>query len=245
MNSLFYWHNELVNIWTHLLPGCIYIALLLEQLFVGSFNSWDDIMYMFMLTSVMYAYLSSALFHCLVCHSEEIALWSVRCDMVGIVAHLVGMCAYIIHSMWKCDPYRMKTAFARIALTFAVLTYACTTKEFTNKRYKAVKPIPFIIFGIVLMYPMWVWAADPTIVGETSGLKDTVIALCTASWCFLLLSVCFYVARFPERWFPGQYDFLGSSHQIFHSLVVVSSSCALLASHIVRQDEWCPVGDVS
>jgi adiponectin receptor len=37
-----------------------------------------------------------------------------------------------------------------------------------------------------------------------------------------------YAARVPEKWSPGKYDIWGSSHQIFHVLVVLAA-----ASHLV------------
>ena len=35
-------------------------------------------------------------------------------------------------------------------------------------------------------------------------------------------------ARIPERWMPGTFDLVGSSHQIFHVLVVMAA-----CSHLV------------
>lgn len=32
----------------------------------------------------------------------------------------------------------------------------------------------------------------------------------------------FFVSRFPERVWPGKFDIWGSSHQVFHVLVVVA-----------------------
>jgi adiponectin receptor len=37
-----------------------------------------------------------------------------------------------------------------------------------------------------------------------------------------------YAARVPEKWSPGKYDIWGSSHQIFHVLVVLAAT-----SHLV------------
>jgi adiponectin receptor len=37
-----------------------------------------------------------------------------------------------------------------------------------------------------------------------------------------------YAARVPEKWSPGKYDIWGSSHQIFHVLVVLAAG-----SHLV------------
>jgi len=40
-----------------------------------------------------------------------------------------------------------------------------------------------------------------------------------------ILGAAIYAARVPERFYPGKFDILGSSHQIFHVLVV----CAAVA----------------
>lgn len=52
------------------------------------------------------------------------------------------------------------------------------------------------------------------------------------SWVVLqgALYICgagIYAARVPEKWHPGQYDVIGSSHQIFHLFVVAAA-----ASHL-------------
>lgn len=36
-----------------------------------------------------------------------------------------------------------------------------------------------------------------------------------------------YAARVPERWKPGQFDLFGSSHQIFHVLVLLAAAAHL------------------
>lgn len=43
-----------------------------------------------------------------------------------------------------------------------------------------------------------------------------------------------YAMRIPEKWSPGRYDLYGSSHQIFHFLVVAAA-----ASHLVGLVKVC------
>lgn len=43
-----------------------------------------------------------------------------------------------------------------------------------------------------------------------------------------MLGAGIYAARVPEKWSPGRFDIWGSSHQIFHVLVVMAA-----ASHLV------------
>ncbi|RUS25486.1 hypothetical protein BC938DRAFT_472082 [Jimgerdemannia flammicorona] len=90
LKSLFYLHNEWVNIWSHLLGAIGFIILLFVTYYVvfqplSETLRWTDI-------AVFYAFLAGAItclglsasFHTYMCHSEGAsAMWN-RCDYVGI-----------------------------------------------------------------------------------------------------------------------------------------------------------------
>jgi adiponectin receptor len=38
-----------------------------------------------------------------------------------------------------------------------------------------------------------------------------------------IVGVLIYVSRLPERWFPGRFDLLGNSHNIWHCFVVAAA----------------------
>ena len=52
------------------------------------------------------------------------------------------------------------------------------------------------------------------------GYGDDIILL---NWYLggisYIIGALFYILRFPERKFPGTFDYFGASHQIFHVLV--------------------------
>lgn len=52
----------------------------------------------------------------------------------------------------------------------------------------------------------------------------------------ILLGALIYGTRFPERLYPGRFDIWGSSHQIFHVLVVLATSIHLLG--VLNAFEW-------
>jgi len=64
---------------------------------------------------------------------------------------------------------------------------------------------------------------------------------CSSCWLLLILALVLYVSCFPERWFPGEFDLVGNSHNLFHIFVVIGSSLALLAASRVRTYDWCPL----
>ena len=43
-----------------------------------------------------------------------------------------------------------------------------------------------------------------------------------------ILGAAIYAARIPEKWYPGSFDIWGSSHQIFHVLVVMAAATHFL-----------------
>ena len=43
------------------------------------------------------------------------------------------------------------------------------------------------------------------------------------SYSLYALGIVFYISRFPERLFPGRFDLLGASHQLWHCCVVLAA----------------------
>jgi len=58
---------------------------------------------------------------------------------------------------------------------------------------------------------------------ESTGLDWVVL-----QGVLYVTGAAIYAARIPEKWSPGSFDIWGSSHQIFHVLVVLAA-----ASHLV------------
>jgi adiponectin receptor len=237
--SLFQWHNESMNIWTHLLPGCCYFLVMLHATRNAQLTNSKDLMWIFLVVSMMYAFLSSAGFHLYMCHSEEVARFSVRCDMVGIIVHLGSMSIYILWHMLRCQVEKLQIVMLCIIVYIAGLTYICTTKEFTRKKYKVIKPLPFIGLGLVLMYPMLQWSSDPTMQPQVA--RDQINFWNSVAWILLITATVFYSSRFPERYFPGDFDFFGNSHNWFHIFVNISNCCAIYSAMKVSEYDWCPV----
>ena len=55
-----------------------------------------------------------------------------------------------------------------------------------------------------------------------------------------------YVSRFPERRFPGKFDIWGSSHQIWHFMIIAAASVHIYASidiYYKRQNVPCLATD--
>ena len=83
--SLFYPHNELINIWSHLLPALVYLVALLTMdywTFHSGFRApaRDVLFIQLHIGCMVCCLLLSALYHCTNAHSEEVSRYSLKLD---------------------------------------------------------------------------------------------------------------------------------------------------------------------
>jgi adiponectin receptor len=60
---------------------------------------------------------------------------------------------------------------------------------------------------------------------------------------FYIIGVMIYIARFPEKYYPGKFDLMGSSHNIWHFFVLaaaISHYFGSLGFYHTRQWLTCP-----
>ena len=93
--SLFYLHNEFVNIWSHLLPAIVYCILVLKPdlyAFPSSFKvtTTDMVILRLHLLCTVCCLLFSALYHCTNSHSEHISRYFLKMDYLGILLGVMG-----------------------------------------------------------------------------------------------------------------------------------------------------------
>ena len=93
--SLFYLHNESINIWSHLLPAICYLALLLkldvETIHSGiKIRAIDKAVFQLYVVCTVGCLLLSAIYHGTNSHSEHISRCFLKLDYLGIVLHVVG-----------------------------------------------------------------------------------------------------------------------------------------------------------
>mmetsp|Transcript_66134 Transcript_66134/g.213847 ORF Transcript_66134/g.213847 Transcript_66134/m.213847 type:complete len:128 (-) Transcript_66134:38-421(-) len=62
----------------------------------------------------------------------------------------------------------------------------------------------------------WVWISDP---------MNVAVALPYLMAMFVCygFGACFYIAKWPERRWPGRFDLIGHSHQVWHVFVLLAA----------------------
>ncbi|SCU81802.1 LAMI_0B07734g1_1 [Lachancea mirantina] len=233
--ALTYWHNESINIYTHLIPACFFLlTMLFNEYLLTHFRTTgliDIIMIDLFLLGGFTCLMMSSTFHCLKCHSIEVATFGNKLDYLGIVALIVSsMVSILYYGFFDNLPYFL--TFSSLTISFGI---ACATvslsDRFRTREWRPYRAMLFVAFGLSALIPIIAGAFR-------YGVKETWVRI-QVKWVifegvFYILGAFLYGVRFPERVAPGKFDIWGHSHQLFHVLVVVAACChfrALLGAY--------------
>ncbi|KAL7268933.1 hypothetical protein RUND412_008421 [Rhizina undulata] len=228
--SLFYIHNETVNIYSHLLGAIffiligIYIHRTLPPRYPSSTPA-DILAFSTFFASAAICLSMSATYHTISNHSEAVAKFGNKLDYLGIVVLIVGSFVSSVYYGFYCHPALMW----RYCIMITLLGIACSAVSiipaFRTPKYRPFRASMFVGMGLSAILPVFHGL-------EVFGV-EALQARMGLNWVLLqgslyVLGAGIYAARMPERWTPGKYDLYGSSHQIFHFLVVAAA-----CSHLV------------
>ncbi|KAI4089514.1 MAG: hypothetical protein LQ344_005340 [Seirophora lacunosa] len=231
LQSLLYLHNESVNIHSHLL-GCflfLFIGIFL-YVFEGREHGVErsDVLVLGAFFAGAVGCLGmSAAYHCVSCHSERWARWANRGDYVGIVGLIWGS---FVPSLWYgffCErDWALRWGYLGMISIIGIGCAAVSViPRFRTPQWRPFRASMFVAMGLS--------AVVPVLHGlKLYGLRqmnDRISLSWLVSQGFLyVLGAGLYAARVPERFEPGKFDVWGSSHQIFHVLILFAATAHLL-----------------
>ncbi|CAN1325980.1 Heptahelical transmembrane protein 3 [Linum perenne] len=246
MWSVFSWHNETLNIWTHLLGFLIFAGLtvqdlqefdgLSKQIGLEGIPQWPWFVY---LAGAMGCLICSSLSHLLACHSKTFNLFFWRLDYAGISLMIVSSFYAPIYYIFNCIPTARFFYLSTITIVGALAIVTLLSPALSSPNYRRFRATLFLVMGFSgvvpaghAVYLLW----DHPIV-SISVLLEVIMAVLYAA------GTGFYVSRIPERWKPGAFDIAGQSHQIFHVFVVLAAVAHSFATLIVmdfrQRSPWC------
>lgn len=229
--SLFFLHNETVNIYTHFLPGILCFALISSVLEFSLFKKYtttltDYLMVNFFFAGAFTCFMMSATFHCIKAHSEKVSIFGNKLDYLGIVALIVSsLISLMFYGFY--DDFKAFLVFGTITTAFGVTCTILSLKDrFRKREWRVKRAIMFVIFGLSAVIPLFYGLAK-------HGYKEICNKI---GFNWVLLEGVFYITgavlyglRYPEKTCPGKYDFFLNSHQIFHCLVVAGATSHYIA----------------
>ncbi|WOG96711.1 hypothetical protein DCAR_0416047 [Daucus carota subsp. sativus] len=269
ITSTFAWHNETLNIWSHLIGFLVFLTLtllsvtekvdverligrifrqLVESLILKLSASADNPAaiprwpwYVF-LGGAMGCLLCSSLSHLFACHSHRLNIFFWRLDYAGI--SLMIVCSFFapIYYAFPCNPYSRIFYLTSITVLGILAITTLLSPSLSAPRYRSFRASLFFCMGFSGVIP----AAHAIVLNWGHPQITTTLVYEIAMGLLYATGVVFYVRRIPERWKPGAFDIAGHSHQIFHAFVVAGAlthAAATLAVMDWRQGQpSCSVG---
>ncbi|EFP78692.2 uncharacterized protein PGTG_04648 [Puccinia graminis f. sp. tritici CRL 75-36-700-3] len=241
LKSIFgYFHNETVNIHTHLWGAVLFCLLifslskpsqyipwgirsLVDGTSLSSSVTWKDtFVFGTFFLSGMSCLGFSALFHTFSCHSHKVCSTFGRLDYIGIVWLTVGSFYPSIYYGFFCHGKVIATYLIMITTLGAFATYTVVSPAYRSNSGRRDRTIMVIALGLSGIFP-----------SNTPGLFHMPIELGCGGFLAqgqtYILGAVFYAERFPERLIPGKFDLMGSSHQIFHTLILMAAGMHYLS----------------
>lgn len=224
-------HNETLNIYTHLIPaaaalfiGEAWVLAYLRQRYVDVGAS-DYAIFAFLLSAASACLGISSAYHTLMSHSQEIEARWLRLDFVGIIILIVGSFVSGIYVGFWCEWTQRKIYWGMTASLGAVSIVIMLVPHFQGAKWRTFRLVVFVVTGLSGLAPL---IHGIHMFGFAQMARQSGLPYYLAEGGIFLLGAVTYASRFPECIKPGMFDIFGSSHQIFHVLVVIATLVHLI-----------------
>ena len=141
---------------------------------------------------------------------------------------MTGSCFPPYYYFFYCEP-KISVFYLIFISTFGLTTFCLSlTNNFNSPQMRSFRGKLFIVFGLSAGIPViHIKFFGANLKGFHSGIKILYWFLGGVTY---VLGGLIYITRFPERKYPGKFDYIGSSHQLFHITVVVAAYFHYLGS---------------
>lgn len=226
-SSWSYVHNETLNIYTHLVPAAVLLVIGLSYVLIRlSGRSSDDIGVAVALLVCAVGCLSfSSLYHTLMCHSRSIEAFWLRLDFIGIILLILGSFISGIYVGFWCETLQRRIYFSMMGSLAAISIVVVLAPCFQGPRWRTLRLLTFVFTGLSGLIPI---IHGIVMFGFMQMAKQSGLFYFLAEGGLFLIGAVVYATRFPESIRPGTFDIYGSSHQIFHVLVVFATVIHLI-----------------
>ncbi|XP_042230102.1 progestin and adipoQ receptor family member 3-like [Homarus americanus] len=225
-HSVLSWNNETLNIWSHLFGFIVFFGLFVYDMTVVFYKykgtEYDAIIASFVLFCFMICMLLSSLYHTLNCRSEDSCRKWLSYDIFGISASFLAIFLSGIYYGFWCPEY-LTHRYVYMSLVCFLFTGAMAfllTPRLLGEEWEWARVTLFSVWAASGLLPTIHW----TILhgGIDSGIVQIFLPRIFVMYGISGTAVIVYVWKVPERYFPGRFDFVGASHQLWHVIIVAA-----------------------
>ncbi|XP_068189923.1 membrane progestin receptor alpha-B-like [Antennarius striatus] len=233
--SLFQCHNETINVWTHLFAFFI-ILVKLGQLtetvdFIGDHHSWP--LLVVILSSLIYSALS-VIAHLLGGKSELCHYTFFFLDYIGVAQYQYGSALghfyYVVDENLHRHVHGIFMPFATVLSCLSCL--GCCSGKYCNHNLQTCAHKLGQVIPSALAY---LWDSSPVtkrLSLWSTDSNDPVMIYHFGQVALFLCCAFFFAFPLQERYYPGRFDFIGQSHQVFHVFLSCCTLCQIHATHL-------------
>ncbi len=222
ISSLFYWHNETINIWSHLFPSICYLLyavflLVTQGRYTGVRNTSDLVVDVLFCLCASCCFFNSSLFHSFRCNHVHDYQFFLSCDFAGILLLLLSCNIVLIYFELQCyETTRILlliTVFTLFVLQILLIPYLI------KYRKTWLRTFLFVVFAFL---GITVYAIKVTFweYGMYEEYKWVSFKFLCADYGIIMFGLVLRAWKIPEKWFPERFDIIGASHQWFHLIAV-------------------------
>ncbi|CZR43859.1 uncharacterized protein FPRO_13666 [Fusarium proliferatum ET1] len=216
--SLLYIHNESINIYFHLIPA---VFFLLYQWYIQQYSEATGADFIalsiFMLAAITCLSFSAA-YHTFMNHSKSVAHLCLRLDMLGVVLFVLGDLVLGIYLVFWCERLLRNIYWSMSGVIGMMTIFLTMHPKFQGPKYRLLRALMFVATGLFGLLPL---IHGVGMFGVPQMMRKAFPYTLAKAGC-LLVGTLFYLTRFPESRYPGEFDLWGS-HSIFHMLVVCAA----------------------
>jgi adiponectin receptor len=162
----------------------------------------------------------SATYHTISNHSHSVAKFGNQLDYLGIIILIVGSFLPTVYYGFLCHATLMYTYWLMMALFGTACAIVTFNPRFRTPKYRSFRAAMFVALGGASVIPVLhgVHLYGVVALQERIGMSWVLIEA-----VLYITGAAIYAARVPEKFWPGRFDLLGSSHQVFHCFVVAAA----------------------
>lgn len=162
---------------------------------------------------------TSTVCHLLGCCSQHVVALVWRFDYVGIAALIVASFVPAVYYAFLCEPY-LRAFYLTTTIAFGAGVVAVSLPDrFQAPEYRSLRAVVFSALGMWGVFPV----GHQLLLHRGAWAVRTAFGLDALMGAIYLGGAAIYACRVPERWYPGRFDIVGHSHQLWHTAVVLAA----------------------
>ncbi|KAG7213054.1 hypothetical protein KM043_002385 [Ampulex compressa] len=219
LESVFWWTNETINIWSHIFGWMLFFGLTLYDLCLLNIHAsfGDKLIVALLLICFQACMILSSVYHTFSCRSAKDYICFLSFDLFGIALSLLSIYMSGVYYAFWC--HKDLQQFYLITV-LAIFIFAMILQIPSLNVNETVKLVVFVAWAAYGVLPTLHWSL------AMGGMDNPIVRMLLPRVLGMYIisggAFAIYLSKIPERFYPGWVDYVGSSHQWWHALIVIA-----------------------